>query len=267
MRTAGVAFLSGVTEGLQAVRHLARWRKPRTAMSAGGLAPAEIASDRSTIHERDAKRLLGAAGMQVARETLVSSRDEAQVALASLGGPVVLKVVSDDIAHKSDYGLVELGIRTPATLAAAWVAFDERVATVPGKPKIDGILVQEMVPGGLEVFAGVNRDPEFGLVMAFGLGGTLVEVLRDIVLRPLPLRSGDVEAMIAETRFAATLLSGVRGESAGDVPALTRNLYALADFAWTNRDAIDEIDVNPIKVLPLGQGCRVVDALIVPRRS
>ncbi|MDB5515010.1 MAG: acyl-CoA synthetase, partial [Tardiphaga sp.] len=143
----------------------------------------------------------------------------------------------------------------------------DRIATVPERPRIDGILIQEMVRGGVEVFAGVNRDPEFGLVLAFGLGGTLVEVLRDVTLRPLPLRQGDAEAMIAETPIAAKILQGVRGAAPADIEALAANIYALADFAWANRDFIDEVDVNPIKVFSRGKGCVAIDALIVPRRS
>ena len=120
-----------------------------------------------------------------------------------------------------------------------------------------------MIPGGIEVFAGVKRDPAFGPFLAFGVGGVAVEVLRDFVLRQLPLREGDAEAMVAEIRGAA-LLGAVRGQPPADVPGLVRCLYALGDFSWANRADIAEIDLNPIKVLPAGHGAVVVDALIVP---
>jgi acetyltransferase len=134
-----------------------------------------------------------------------------------------------------------------------------------GRAAAAGFLVQEMARGGLEVFAGVSRDPDFGLVLAFGTGGVLVEALGDVALRPLPLREGEAAEMIAETR-AATLLAGFRGRPPADVAALTRTLESLADLAWAERESIDEIDVNPIVVRPAGEGCVVVDALVVPRR-
>ena len=127
-------------------------------------------------------------------------------------------------------------------------------------------MVQQMVRGGVEVLAGVSHDPDFGPVLAFGLGGVAVEALDDVGLRPLPLRAGEAEALVAETTAAAKLLAGFRGLPAADVEALHRCLYALADYAWADRAAIAEIDLNPIKVLPRGQGCVVVDALIVPRQ-
>ena len=122
--------------------------------------------------------------------------------------------------------------------------------------------MQEFVAGGIEVFAGVSRDPDFGLSLAFGMGGTAIEVTRDFALRMLPLREGDAEAMIAETRGAA-MLGSVRGRPAADVKSLAACLEALADFAQQNADMLEEVDLNPIKALPEGRGCIVVDALIV----
>jgi acyl-CoA synthetase (NDP forming) len=120
-----------------------------------------------------------------------------------------------------------------------------------------------MVADGVEVFAGVARNPDFGLSIAFGMGGTGIEIVRDFALRLLPLRAGDAEAMIAGTRGAA-LLGAVRGRPAADVAALARSLYALSDFAVANGDRIAEIDLNPI--MARHDGCVVVDALIVTRQ-
>jgi hypothetical protein len=143
-------------------------------------------------------------------------------------------------------------------------AFDEMQSRVAALSQpIAGYLVQEMIADGVEVFAGVARDPDFGLSLAFGLGGVGVEVLRDFALRPLPLREGDAEAMIAETRGAA-LLKAFRGRPAADIAALAQCLYALSDFAAANSDRIDEIDLNPIKARH--KGCIIVDALIVTRQ-
>ena len=219
---------------------------------------------RRTINEFDAKRLLGACGTPVTREQCVTNLAEATAAAHEIGFPVVLKVVSDDIPHKTELGLVAVNLKSDQDLAQAFVTLSLRRAQINPQPADCKYLVQEFVAGGIEVFAGVSRDPDFGLTLAFGMGGTAIEVTRDFSLRMLPLREGDVEAMIAETR-GAPLLGSVRGKPAVDVASLATCLYALADFACANADNLAEIDLNPIKALPDGQGCIVVDALIVVR--
>ena len=123
-----------------------------------------------------------------------------------------------------------------------------------------------MIRDTVELFMGVSRDPDFGPVLAFGLGGVLVEILDDVAFRPLPLCDGDANAMIAETR-GRRLLGGVRGQAPRDVQAVRLCLTALGDFAWAERDSIAEIDLNPVMALPRGQGCIIVDALIIPREK
>jgi acetyltransferase len=114
------------------------------------------------------------------------------------------------------------------------------------------------------VFAGVKRNADFGLVLAFGLGGIAVEIMNDVVLRKLPLREGDADAMVSSLR-AAALLRGARAKQPYDIPALVDCIEQFGRFAWSERDFVEEIDINPIIVLPAGQGCKVVDALIIPR--
>ncbi len=174
---------------------------------------------------------------------------------------MVLKLVSDDIPHKTEHGLVALGLADDAALEAAWKTLAARVAAL-GPVSVAGYLVQEMVRDGIEVFAGVARDPDFGLSIAFGFGGVEIELLRDFAMRMLPLRQGEAAAMIAETRGAARL-GPVRGRPPADVASLVATLEALADFAQAHADRIQEIDLNPIKVREQGRGCVVVDALIV----
>jgi acetate---CoA ligase (ADP-forming) len=259
---AGVAVIGGTRQGLGAIERLARWAMPLARERASRLAPSpDLAAARRTINEADAKRILAAHGMPVTRETVVASPAAARDAAAAIGYPVVLKVVSDDIPHRSEHGLVAVGLADEPSLAAAFEVMQGRVAALD-RP-IACYLVQEMVTDGVEVFAGVARDPDFGLSLAFGLGGVGVEVLRDFALRPVPLREGDAEPMIADTRGAA-LLGAFRGRPAADVAALARCLYALSDFAAANSDRIDEIDLNPIKARH--SGCIIVDALIVTRQ-
>ncbi|PYN00195.1 MAG: hypothetical protein DME07_17560 [Candidatus Rokuibacteriota bacterium] len=265
----GIATIGGTRQGLAAIDHLARWAGPppptRRIDAPGGVGVASLLGGRArpTIHEHDAKRLLAQHGLSVVRERLVRSVGDARKAAHDLGYPVVLKVVADDLPHRSDLGLVRVGLVDAAALEAAWATLERRLRETTPRTSIDGFVVQALIAGGVEVFAGVKRDPAFGHFLAFGVGGVAVEVLRDFALRQLPLRDGDAEAMVGEIRGAA-LLGAVRGQPAADVPALVRCLYALGDFAWANRADIAEIDLNPIKVLPAGHGAVVVDALIVP---
>jgi acetate---CoA ligase (ADP-forming) len=258
---AGVPVIGGTRQGLGAIGRLAHWAQPLPKARVHTLAPTRaLQAAPRTINEFDAKRVLAECGIPVTRETLVPSLARATEAATAIGYPVVLKVMSDDIPHKSEHGLVAVGLANEQALAAA---FDDMQARVTGLGcPIAGYLVQEMIADGVEVFAGVSRDRDFGLSIAFGLGGIAVEVLRDFALRPLPLREGDAESMIAETK-GARLLGGFRGAAAADVAALARCLYALADFADANGDRIAEIDLNPIKARRYG--CVVVDALIVTR--
>jgi acyl-CoA synthetase (NDP forming) len=262
LKDAGVAVIGGSRQGLGAIERLARWSMPLARERTSTLAPSsELAAARRTINEADAKQILSRHGLSVTRETVVTSLAVARDAAAAIGYPVVLKVVSDDIPHKSEHGLVAVGLADEASLTSAFDEMQRRV-TALNRP-IVGYLVQEMIADGVEVFAGVARDPDFGLSLAFGLGGVGVEVLRDFALRPLPLREGDAEAMIAETR-GAVLLRAFRGRPAADIAALAQCLYALSDFAAANSDRIDEIDLNPIKAR--ANGCIIVDALIVTRQ-
>ena len=173
-----------------------------------------------------------------------------------------MKVAADTIPHKTEFALVELDLRDAASVERAFELLTKRVGSQGHA--IDGYLVQEMISDGIEVFAGISRDPDFGLTMAFGMGGEAIETLRDFSVRLLPLREGDVEDMIAETRGAA-LLGSIRGKPAADIESLADCLYSLADFAFENADQIAEVDLNPIKVRARQKGCIVLDALIVTR--
>ncbi len=267
----GVALIGGTRQGLRAIDRLARQAaptgplRPPPAATLPTLASIPGAAARRTIHEHDAKRLLAAAGLPVVRETLCATRKEALGAAAAIGYPVALKLVADDVPHRSDLGLVAVGLRDAGELGEAWdhmaAARAERLRDVA----VAGFVVQQMVGAGVEVLAGVSHDGDFGPLLAFGLGGVAAEALASVALRPLPLRVGDAAAMVAEVPAAATLLGGFRGRLPADVEGLHRCLEALADYAWADRAAVAELDLNPIKVLPRGQGCVVVDALIVPR--
>jgi len=267
LREAGLVQIGGTRQGLGALDKVARYvMGPKPVRKAAAQAQTRLDAEgaRRSINEFDAKRLLSAYGVPVAREQRVATLAEASGAARAIGFPVVLKVVSDEIPHKTELGLVAVGLKDEEALARAFAQLAERLGRVDPKPRDAAFLVQEFVADGVELFAGISRDPDFGLSMACGLGGTAIEVTRDFALRMLPLREGDAEAMIAQTQ-AAAMLQSIRGRPAADVQALMACLYALSDFAAANADALAEVDLNPIKVLPEGRGCVVVDALIVTR--
>lgn len=216
------------------------------------------------LSEPDAKRLLARYGVPVTREEVATSAAEAVAAAQRIGLPVALKIVSPDIPHKSDAGLVRLGIATAAQVAAV---HDELLARARARfpdARLDGVLVEEMVSGGVETILGVTVDPQFGPVVLFGLGGVLVEVLEDVALRPLPIGRADAEAMLSELR-GRRILDGVRGGPACDVPAIVDAILAVARLADEHRDVIAELDVNPLMVFPAGHGVQALDALVVLR--
>ena len=267
----GGATLGGLRQGLSAIAHLAahsRW-KPRPTLSEARrhdrLVELSAAGRGVIIHEHDSKRVLSDYGVPVTRERLVATLEEALDAADEIGFRVVLKAVSDRAAHKSDLGLVKLGIGDSASLERAWEDLAGEIGRTGLAPA--GVLVQEMVSGGVEVLAGVSRDRDFGLTLAVGPGGVEADLsdARDVVLRVLPLRVGDAAAMISESPRLAPLMSGFRGQPPADAEALIECIEALARFAWAERDLIDEVDLNPVLVLSAGEGCVAADALIVTR--
>jgi acyl-CoA synthetase (NDP forming) len=263
-RALGIPQLFGVRQGLAAIDRLARWNgglsaaRP-SAANAVDLSDIPIAG-RASVHEHDSKRLIARLGLRTTRERMASSLQDAAQAAGNIGYPVVLKAVSDAIPHKSDLGLVILGIATPDELTEAWKSLTARLATAG---KSAEILVQAMVEGGLEVFAGAAHHPGYGHVLAFGLGGVELELQDDAALRMLPLRQGEAEQMIAGIRGAARF-TAFRGRPAYDTRSLAACLYAISDLITAAGHHIREIDLNPIKLMPAGGGCTIVDALLLP---
>ena len=215
--------------------------------------------DRSVLTEIESKQVLAAAGIPVAEATLAASADEAAKTAAQAGFPVVLKVVSPDVTHKSDVGGVKIGLEDAAAVRAA---YDDIVAAVKErqpKARIEGVAVQAMARPGTEVIVGMSKDPQFGPVLMFGLGGIFVEVLKDVSFRIVPLEERDAREMIDEIKGRA-ILDGVRGGEPADIGALAGLLLQLSAFAEANPQ-VEELDLNP--VFAYKDGCIAVDARIV----
>ena len=217
------------------------------------------AEGRSLLSEIEAKELLGDAGVPVAKTVLTTSEEEARTQAGQIGYPVVLKIVSPDISHKSDIGGVKVGLEDAAAVTAAFNEIIANAQKAVPDASITGIAVQHMAPQGTEVIVGMTTDPQFGPVVMFGLGGIMVEVLKDVSFRVVPLAERDAEQMIDEIKGKA-ILDGVRGQPAADRTAIKSALLSVSEFVEQNPD-VQELDLNPMLVYR--DGAIAVDARIV----
>ena len=216
--------------------------------------------------ERESKAFLAAHGIAITRETLARDARNAVQAAADIGYPVVLKVKSPDLPHKTEVGGVRVGVADAAEVEAA---FDEIIATArrhEPAARLEGVLVQEMVSGATELIAGLSRQEPFGMGVVCGAGGVLVELMRDSALDICPIDHVQAHALLASTR-ASRLLRGYRGRPAGDADAFAGLLARLSQLGAAYQDLLEAVDLNPVAVLPLGRGAIVLDALVIPRKS
>jgi acetyltransferase len=224
----------------------------------------ERAGERLT--EREAKAVLAAYGLPVTREHLAPNAGEALARAREIGAPVALKIDSPDIAHKTEAGAIRLGVSGDDAIRSA---FDDVLAAArryAPEAKVNGVLVQEMAPRGVELIVGAVRDPIFGSVVMVGLGGIYVEVLKDVAYRAAPVTAIQAGEMLRELR-SAKLLDGVRGMAPRDTEALVDLIVRLSWFAHDFSDDVAEIDLNPVVVQERGAGAPVVDALLVRRHK
>jgi acetyltransferase len=280
LKEAGVPVLLGMRNSMRAIGHLVgyaefRARREREEGGARELEslPGVRAGEAGTIFERAAgavvgeregKAILAAYGIPVPAEAVARDADEAAAYAKQIGGAVVLKIDSPQILHKTEAGGVRLNLRAADEVRSA---FDDIVASCrryDPKAEIRGVLVQEMVPAGVEMIAGLKCDPMFGPTLLVGLGGIFVEVMKDAALGVLPVGRREVEAMVDSLRGRA-LLEGARGRPRADRAALVDAVLRLARLGQDLGGRIDQLDINPLIVLPEGKGVRAVDALIVRR--
>ncbi|RMF17227.1 MAG: CoA-binding protein [Gammaproteobacteria bacterium] len=215
---------------------------------------------RKALFEHEAKQLLAGYGVPVPSQFVLKSLDELPALLPNLpAGPLAVKLVSPDILHKSDAGGVVLNVQGEAALREAFTRIMDNARAYDPQAELTGVLITPMVEPGLEVILGVTRDPQFGPVLMFGLGGIHVEVLKDVVFRALPLTADDAADMLGALR-ASALLDGVRGQPAVDKQALI-DLMLRVSRMCLNHEEIIELDLNPVRVYR--EGIAVVDARIV----
>ena len=213
----------------------------------------------TTLDEIQCKKVLKSAGIKVTIPVLVTSRKEAVASAEKLGYPVAMKIVSPQITHKSDIGGVRLKLADKEAVETAYDAIMTAVRKKAAKARIDGVSIQKMAAPGLELVIGMNRDPQFGPMLMFGLGGTLVEILKDVAFRITPLTRQDAREMIRQIK-GYRLLEGYRGQPPVDIEYLEEMLMKLSAFIEENPE-IREMDINP--VLAYKKGAVAVDARII----
>jgi acetyl coenzyme A synthetase (ADP forming)-like protein len=219
------------------------------------------AEGRVTIGDAEARAILQAYGIPIPASELAASAEEAIEIAEKIGYPVVMKVASPDILHKTDIGGVKLNITSPGDVRDAFDLLVYRATRFMPEATIWGCLVQQMVKGGKEVIVGMNCDPQFGPLVMFGLGGIYVEVLKDVAFRIAPFSEREAQEMIREIR-SYNLLRGVRGEAPSDLDAVADTLLRLSQLV-TDFPEVVEMDINPLMVFPAGQGVMGIDMRLV----
>ena len=220
---------------------------------------------RTNLLEEEGYEVLTAYGFPTPKSILGTSEDQCIKAAKEIGLPVVMKIVSQDIVHKSDIGGVKVGLKSDDEVRMAFKTVMDNAKRYKTDAKIKGVLVQEMVKSAKETILGAKRDPLFGPLVMFGLGGIYVEVLKDVVFRLAPIDEQEAERMV-ESIKTIKLLKGVRGEKPSDLKAVVDSLLRLSQLV-TEFPEIEEFDINPLLVLEEGKGARVVDVRIGLRRT
>jgi acyl-CoA synthetase (NDP forming) len=214
---------------------------------------------RTLLTEVEAKQLLKNAGINVVETRLAKTREQAIAIAKELGFPVVVKIASADVVHKTDAGGVKLGLKTALQVGKAWDDIMKSVKAAVPNARIDGVTVQSMARQGVEVIIGMSKDAQFGPVLMFGLGGVLVEILKDVSFRIVPLVKRDASEMIREIK-GFPLLQGYRGSEPVDIPNLENMVLKVSDFIEKTPE-IKELDLNP--VFAYKDGAVAVDARVI----
>jgi acyl-CoA synthetase (NDP forming) len=218
---------------------------------------------RTLLTEVESKQLLEEAGINVVETRLAKTAEEAVTVSQELGFPIVLKIASTDIIHKSDAGGVKVGLKTVKQVAKAYDDIMKSVRKAFPDANIQGVAVQKMARPGVEVIIGMSKDAQFGPMIMFGLGGIFVELLKDVAFRITPLEKRDAAEMIREIK-GFPMLTGFRGQEAADISKLEDMILKVSDFVERNPD-IKELDLNP--VFAYGDGAVAVDARIILENS
>ena len=250
----GVPFLQRLPEALRAMQHLVAFGA-RLQTGVAQIVPPQGKAD--NLEGAALDELLTEHDLTPPRSAFAATPEEAADKAAEIGFPVALKLVSEKFTHKTEIGGVSLGLGDLQAVAEAGLSMAKRLYAVDASAPIDGYLVQEMVDG-VEILVGVREDPQFGPFMVVGLGGVLVEAVRDVSFRMLPVSEDDAAEMLDELR-GKSLLGEFRSRAARDVDALARAVAGLSKIFLDHRPYLADLEVNPLIVLEQGNGVRAVD--------
>jgi acetyltransferase len=226
-------------------------------------APAHAPFKSGVLSYEATDKLLQSYGIALAPTVMAQSASEAISAAEKLGFPCVLKVASVDIPHKTEFGALRLGLENRAAVQKAYEVMLAAVRAKKSDAKIEGVLVQKQIKG-LECLLGISRDEQLGPTLVMGLGGVFVEILADVQIRIPPISAAEA-CRALESLKGSKVFSGVRGAPPADVEALADMAAKLSWLAYDYKDDLSELDLNPVMVLPKGQGAFAVDALLVAR--
>lgn len=262
----GVVVLSGLTHASVALRRLVDHARfvPKKPVAAQASAPADLAQHLTapTLSEHDSKTLLQMAGVALPNEILVTEPSALDAAIAKVGFPLVMKIQSRDIAHKSEVGGVKVGIGSKLEAAAAYDVLIANARKHRPQAELQGVLVSPMAAKGVEIIIGTLRDNTFGPMVMVGLGGITTELFKDVVYRPAPVSAEEAGEMLRALK-GAPLLDGFRGAPKADVAAAAGLIAQVSQLAAQLAGAVAEIELNPVLVHPAGKGVTIVDALVV----
>ena len=262
----GVPVLPPPVYAFKLLRHLADFIAYEPETKTLELAVGHPKSEETqALSEHESKQELKVYGVPVPDEVIVTSKEEAAQFVKNHPGPLVMKVESADILHKSDVGGVKLNVCGPEAAEKAYEEIMESVTAKRPDAHINGILTVPMLDAGVEIIIGVNNDPQFGTMIMVGMGGVFVEVFKDVALYPAPLKEEEALEMLKSLK-SFKLLNGYRGTEKCDIKALCQTIVAISNYAQANKDVLKELDINPLFVYPEGKGVGVADALIVKRK-
>jgi acetyltransferase len=269
----GVPFLQGTRESLGAIENLFTYaehaRRMKKTLSGDGISPdnlealkADVQMKEGVLGYDDCRLLVGAYGIHVPEGAMAGSEDEAAAVAQKIGYPVVMKGQSSQVPHKTEAGLVRVGIENETVLRKTYAEMVRNIAAYDPEAELEGILVQRMIPAdSVETIIGIVDDAAFGPGVVLGLGGIFVELLKDATLRLPPVSRHDARMMIADLK-GRQILDGFRGSPASDKEALMMAIVQIGQLATDFSGMITSLDINPLMVLPEGQGVVAADILI-----
>ena len=247
----GVPVLPPPVYAFKLLRHLADFIAYEPETKTLELAVGHPKSEETqALSEHESKQELKVYGVPVPDEVIVTSKEEAAQFAKNHPGPLVMKVESADILHKSDVGGVKLNVCGPETAEKAYEEIMESVTAKRPDAHINGILTVPMLDAGVEIIIGVNNDPQFGPMIMVGMGGVFVEVFKDVALYPAPLKEEEALEMLKSLK-SFKLLNGYRGTEKCDIKALCQTIVAISNYAQANKDVLKELDINPLFVYPV----------------